>query len=152
MKVALYKGTHTGISGLYNVLTRYLDRGMYSHCELVLSDGISCSSSYLDGGVRFKQVDYSKVDNWDFLDIPDPTGELEFNAFLWFKLHEGCKYDLLGNLRFVSNAVKDDSSKWFCSEAVMASLGFTEAYRYGPNGCAAVLRDITNKYLTNNRT
>ena len=139
MKIALYKGTHEGFSGLYNITTRFSDRGIYSHCEVVFTSGISASSSYLDGGVRFKNITYTSPDKWDFIDIPDPTGTIEDSALTWFLNHQGQPYDLMGNLRFLSNVFRDSNDKWFCSEAVMASLGFTEAYRYGPSGIASAL-------------
>src|SRR3546814_7608950 len=41
-------------SGIYSRVTRLVDGGPYSHCELVFSDGLSASASFIDGGVRFK--------------------------------------------------------------------------------------------------
>lgn len=140
MKLALYKGTRPGISGIYNRLTRLLDRGIYSHCELVFGNGVSASSSFLDGGVRFKVIEYSQQDNWDFLPLPDVRGVIESSAMTWFKAHEGERYDIWGNLRFATGFAYDSPGKWFCSESVMAALGFSEAYRYGPSGMAALLQ------------
>lgn len=135
MKVALYKGTRPGLQGIYNRLTRWIDRGKYSHCELVFSDGVSASASYIDGGVRFKVIDYNP-ENWDFIEIPK---YLEGRARWWFREHNGDPYDVLGNLRFAIGFARDSEGAWFCSEAVMEALGFIEPYRYGPNGMAAVL-------------
>ena len=63
MQVAFYKGTRSGLSGLFNRLVRWWTRGPYSHCEVVFTDepskdgGVLCgSSSKLDGGVRLKFV------------------------------------------------------------------------------------------------
>ena len=55
MQVAFYKGKKR----LFNRLTAWWLRGLYSHCELVLgyeADGraICVASSFLDGGVRQK--------------------------------------------------------------------------------------------------
>ena len=48
--------------------------------------------------------------------------------------------------------VRDDDGRWFCSEALMAALGFDEAWRFGPNGAAAAIkrwcRDTTNQPAT----
>jgi hypothetical protein len=135
--IALYKGTRPGISGLYNRLGRFIDRGPYSHCELKLSNGLSASSSFMDGGVRIKQINYTSEGNWDFLPVP---AYFEANAIKWFEAHKGAKYDLLGNLRFATNLARDDPYKWFCSESIMASVDYPEAYRYGPNGMAFLLQ------------
>lgn len=134
--VALYKGTRPGIEGIYNRLGRFLDRGPYSHAELKFPNGLSASSSFMDKGVRTKQINYSSVGYWDFLPLPT---ELEAKTWDWFRENDGKKYDILGNLRFASNFFRDSSNKWFCSEAIMAALGFYEPYRYGPSGLATTL-------------
>lgn len=136
MKIAFYKGTRKGIQGLYSRLTRWVDTGPYSHCELIFSDGLSASASFIDGGVRFKRIDYKK-DNWDFVELPD---YLEKQALQWFKEHEGDKYDILGNLRFVLFFIKPSKDKFFCNEAIAESLGFKEAWRLGPNGFASLFK------------
>ncbi len=138
LKVSFYVGTHAGLPGVYNRGVRLVDRGPRSHCEMIFSDGKSASASWMDGGVRFKQIDYTSG-KWEFLDIPDPTGEIERKARQWFIDHEGAKYDLWGNVRFVVGLVKDDGSAYFCSEAIAAALGMTDSFRYGPNGLAVAL-------------
>ena len=138
MKVALYKATRPGLQGLYSRLTRFIDRGIYSHCELVFSDGVSASASFLDGGVRFKTITY-KPEHWDFIEIPTAYEKL---ARDWFHKHENDPYDLWGNVRFAIGLFRDTRKAWFCSEAVMAALGFQEAYRYGPSGMAATLKSF----------
>lgn len=145
LSVAFYKGTRPGIAGLYNRLGRYLDGGPYSHCEMVFSDGVSGSSSFLDKGVRFKEIGYSSVGCWDFLPITYPRllgGEVKIRQ--WFKDHEGEPYDILGNIRFGIGFVRESADKSFCSEAIMASVGYEEAYRYGPSGAAILLSKFLN--------
>lgn len=139
MCVALYKGTRSGVDGLYNRLGRLLDRGPYSHCELIFSDGQSGSSSFMDGGVRLKQINYTSVGNWDFLPLRDAQGRFEKSALAWMYAHDHCEYDIWGNIRFFCGLARDSADKWFCSEAIMAALGFEDSFRYGPNGLAAVL-------------
>lgn len=138
--LALYKGTRPGLPGLYNRLGRFLDRGPYSHTELIFSSGLSGSASFLDKGVRTKQINYSSVGNWDFLPIPDPTAKIEAVALAWHRKHDGLPYDVWGNIRFATNFVKDSTDKWFCSEANLAALGIPEAYRYGPSGAASIMQ------------
>lgn len=104
--VAFYKGTRPGIQGWYNRLVRCWTRSPYSHCEMIFSDGISSSSSFLDGGVRFKEIEY-KPENWDIVELPI---EFEKLARLWFIQHEGDSYDVIGNIGFVIGSV-DDSKK-----------------------------------------
>ena len=135
MLVAFYKSTRPGLAGLYNRLVRWWEHGKYSHCELIFSDGISASSSYMDGGVRFEVI-WFNPERWDFIEVPD---YLEQAARGWFTAHEGRSYDLLGNIHFLLGFIPDARDKWFCSEAVAEALGMVEAWRYGPNSLAATL-------------
>lgn len=51
MIAAFYKSTRPGWTGLYNRIIRWWERGDYSHCELIFSDGLAASSSsHLVGG------------------------------------------------------------------------------------------------------
>lgn len=144
LSVALYKGTRPGLSGLYNRVGRFLDRGPYSHCEVVFSDGLSGSSSFMDKGVRLKQINYTSVGHWDFLPIPDPNGNLERTARQWMYNMSGKGYDVWGNVRFFCGLARDSADKYFCSEATMSMLAFAEAYRFGPSGMAALLLRVFN--------
>ena len=134
--VAFYKGTRPGIQGLYNILVRWWTRSPYTHCEMIFSDGLSASSSFLDGGVRFKQIDYNP-EHWDIIELPS---ELEQSARDWFEQHEGDSYDLIGNLGFVIGSVDDSKRKWFCSEVIMAALGVTEPGKFSPSTAMPVVR------------
>ena len=138
MRAAFYKATRPGLQGLYSHAVQWVDRGPYSHCDLVFSDGMSASASWIDGGVRFKCIDYDP-DHWDFIDLPD---HLEAAARDWFEAHEGEPYDLPGNLRFVLPWIADSERGWFCSEAFGAALCWQEPWRHGPNGAAALVRTM----------
>ena len=136
MKAAFYKGTRPGWQGLYSILVRFVDgRGKYSHCELVFSDGMSGSASYIDGGVRLKRIDYDDT-HWDFIDL---SPSMEPYARDWFEANKGAPYDLMGNVRFVLPWLADSERGWFCSEAMAAALRLKEPWRFGPNGLAALL-------------
>ncbi|MRV72579.1 hypothetical protein GJ700_12760 [Duganella sp. FT92W] len=139
LRAAFYRGTHAGLSGLYNRAVRRWTRSAYSHVELVFSDGQSASSSYIDGGVRFKQIAYTSSD-WDFIDLPP---WLEHKARAWFEFHEGDGYDLWGNLHFIVAPVGDDKDRWFCSEAVAAALGFPDPGRYDPGTLFSTLSRLS---------
>ena len=134
MQVAFYKGR----ARLFNRLTSWWLRGPYSHCELVFSDGMSGSASYIDGGVRLKRIDYDDT-HWDFIDLPP---SLEPYARDWFEANKGAPYDLMGNVRFVLPWLADSERGWFCSEAMAAALRLKEPWRFGPNGLAALLPTI----------
>ena len=138
--VAFYKGTRPGIQGLYSFLVRWWTRSPYSHCEMIFSDGISASSSFLDGGVRFKDITYNP-DHWDIVELPI---QLEQSARNWFVQHEGESYDLIGNLGFVIGSVDDAKRKWFCSEAIMAALGVEEPGKFSPSTAMPVVKSIVN--------
>ena len=139
LAVAFYKGNRPGMKGVLSRIGRHLDHGPYSHTEMIFSDGLSASSSYEDGGVRFKRIRYSHIDRWDFLPIPDDTGFVELHARLWYEQHKGVEYDIRGNLRFLTNLVSEDRERVFCVESQMAAFGFPEPWRYGPSGAAKLL-------------
>lgn len=142
--MAFYKGTRPGLAGLYNMLGRRLDHGPYSHSELILPEKyqrLSASASFIDGGVRFKAIGYSSVGAWDFLPIPDPDDKLADHAYNWTLDYNACRYDLKGNIRFVTNFVCHDETKWFCTESNMAMLKYPadQAFRFGPSDAAITL-------------
>lgn len=127
MKLASYKSTRPGLPGIFNRLVRWWCRGDYSHCELIFKSGVSASSSWLDGGVRFKQIEFNP-DHWDVIDIEGDEQE----AFSWFFKHQGDGYDLLGLLGFVFPPVRHDKKKWSCAEAIAESLGVQQSWRQHP--------------------
>lgn len=147
MQAAFYKGTRPGLNGMYSRAVRLVDRGPYSHCEVVFSKGLSGSASWVDGGVRLKSIDYRQhPENWDFFPLP---GHLEAKVWEWFCTHAGEGYDLPGNLRFVSWMVRESPSNWFCSEAYCTSLGIPEPWRFGPNGAASLTRFLFPSFAPN---
>lgn len=129
MKVAFYKGNMAGWNGFYDRLIRFWTRGPYSHVELIFSDNVSASSSLPDGGVRFKRIDYD-LDKWDIFELSDRFDEQA--ARKWFNDHEFAQYDLMGILHFVLFPILGSKRRWFCSEAVLAALGFTKTERVDP--------------------
>lgn len=143
LSIAFYKGVHSGIPGIYNRGVQIWTRSIYSHCELIFSDGMSASASYMDGGVRFKSIEYDP-EKWDIYTLPD---YLEDNARQWFVEHEGQRYDIWGNVHFVFSIIGDSSNRWFCSEACLAALGFTKAERYNPGDAEPVCKVISHLFL-----
>jgi hypothetical protein len=132
MIIALYKDK----SHLFNAATSWWTKGPYSHCEIIFNDGQSASSSFRDGGVRFKPVQYNP-ENWDFIILPNLFNE--DNARDWFIAHLHLGYDVLGLVGFVVGNVPDSKESWFCSESVLAALGYKETWRFSPNEIPAML-------------
>jgi hypothetical protein len=132
---AFYKGTRPGLQGLFNRAVRWWDNGRYSHCELVFSDGLSASSSFIDGGVRFKAIDYDN-ERWDIVQLP---AQLEADARAWFEEHRGAGYGVMANVRFVLDFLSAERKQFNCSGAFAAALGVTDSWRFTPNMLAALL-------------
>jgi len=134
MKVAFYTATLPGLQGLYSRLIRWIDHGPYSHCELLFSDGLNASASYVDHGVRFKKFVFDLA-KWDVIEIDAD----EASARAWFESHEGATYDVIGVARFIFGFLHQNPSRWFCSEAIAAALGMPDAWRYGPSDLYSAL-------------
>lgn len=134
--VALYRGR----SRLFNRFLSSWLASPYSHCELVesfIGDAMMCwSSSIEDGGVRRKAIQFSG--NWELWVVP---GDAE-KALEWFRLHNGKGYDFLGLFGFVIRWIKGDKRRYFCSEAVMASLGFEDPFRFSPADVASIAKRV----------
>jgi hypothetical protein len=141
LQAAFYKGTRSGLAGVYNRGVRLWTASEYSHCELSFVEGFSGSASYMDGGVRLKPIDYD-LEKWDLLDLPESFAK---PAFEWFMRHRGEKYDLLGNLHFVVAPVMGGRDTWFCSEAIAAALGMSDPWRYDPATLHSALQLIALK-------
>jgi hypothetical protein len=135
MILASYKGIRPGLTGLFSRAVRWWLGGEYSHTELIFSDGIAGSSRHPDGGVTLRVVEF-KAGEWDLLHI---DGD-ERAARQWFEEHEGEDFDFLGLLGFVWTRGLNSRRRWFCSEAVAASLGFSEPHRLDPCSLHAILK------------
>lgn len=149
MKIAFYKGQ----SRLFNRFVSWKDSGEYSHCEAVFEvtaryldrpyHQFECASaSFLDGGVRFKNIDLSP-DNWDVIDVPAFDESL---CRKWFKDHEGEPYDVRGLINFMI-PVGHNPCGWFCDEAYLASVGMPEPWRFSPNGLARICEFAGGQWL-----
>jgi len=134
-RAAFYKGTRPGLAGVYNRLVRWWTRSSHSHMELVFSDGLSASASFEDGGVRFKQINYTSG-NWDFRELPE---WMEAPARRYFEERLGWPYDVLGQLHFVIRRIRAAVRRLFCSSACLGALKIEEAYRYSPGDAYLIL-------------
>jgi hypothetical protein len=143
IKVYFYKSIRPGLAGIYSRGVRLVTKSIYSHCEIQFSDGWSASSSYSDGGVRYKKIDYDP-NHWDCIELP--AAVFEAKARQWFDAHEGQPYDLLGNLHFVISVVGDSNGDWFCSEAVGAALGLPNSWRFDPGSLYQVIKFLAESF------
>ena len=136
-KIAFYKAR----DHVFNAAVSWWTRGPYSHCELIV-DGKSYSSSFRDGGVRVKEIEYDP-EHWDIVDAPWVD---EAAAVAWFQANMGKGYDVLGLVGFVVRRVEDDRNRYFCSEAVAKACGFDETWRLDPNTFYCVVVGANAQY------
>jgi hypothetical protein len=139
MKIASYKSIRPGFSGIFSKLVRWWTNSEYSHTELIFSDGTSASSSFIDGGVRFKEISYDN-DHWDFIELPESFNEKQ--ARVWFEVNKDKKYDVLGLLGFIWKRGTQDKNKFYCNEAIGEALGIKDSWRFDPGSFAVVISEI----------
>jgi hypothetical protein len=139
MRIAFYKGRKR----FFNRFVNWWTQGPYSHCEAVFSHEdqwnpakpmYCASSSFLDGGVRFKDIVLDPA-KWDVIDVPSVDGLL---AIDWFHHHLHDGYDLVGLLA-TSIPVRHGGRRWFCNEAVGAAIGLDDAWRFNPTSFARIV-------------
>ncbi|OAU97577.1 hypothetical protein [Moraxella catarrhalis] len=126
-------------------ITRFMTKGKYSHCEIVISkqDGLyECySSSIRDGGVRVKTM---KLDSshWDLILLNISKEQvLDF-----YKQTANCSYDLLGALGIVLG-LRQHPDKYFCSEWCFEAITNKQnGYRFSPNDLYAMKSILTRRH------
>jgi hypothetical protein len=151
MKFAFHKAKDT----LFAKLCSWKMEGPYTHVEAMFGADpddakltVCGSSKFTEGGVRLKSLDLSDTENtWDIIEVP---GIDEEKALQWFKDHAGEPYDTRGLIQFITwFPVGHNPKGWFCDEAVLASIGMENSYRFDPNGMAEILKFLT-KYQAGN--
>ena len=120
MKIAFYLAE---FGTVYDKLIAFATNSIYSHCEIVLSDGKCWSSSARDGGVRFKYIPLKE--HWHVFDLTGIYDELQVNY--WFSLHEDNKYDFIGAVGSVFGLDFTSNDRQFCSEVCADVLGINPA-------------------------
>lgn len=129
--VAIYKGE----GKFFNRFVRFISRGDYSHCEIVekhVSGTVyTCvGSSFLDGGVRRKDIDLGNG-KWDLFVFPTESSEACFERLQeCIDRHMG--YDALGLVTQSLNFIRDAKNAMFCSELVCYALGIPDGWRVDP--------------------
>lgn len=116
MKIAFYKAEF-GLN--WDRFVALITNGIYSHCELVFSDGACWSSSPRDGGTRYKTIEIS--DHWDCVDIHgDEINESIIRS--WCNKHIGIKYDWIGAMGVGLHLPFQERHRMFCVEACISPL------------------------------
>lgn len=116
MELIFYKGK----GELLDKAIRWWTWGDYSHCELRFEDHLTFSSSWRDGGVRFRDMPISPS-KWDRLQI-DIDAESAERMLQWCASLPGTPYDLWGIFGSIIGRSIDDEAAWYCSEICAASL------------------------------
>jgi len=158
MLVALYTGPHVS-DALHVRLAWYLTRlmqkgslGVVTHVEAIHAqhdDGTVtiASASLRDGGVRTKRTKLNPA-HWTIVDVPQWS---VLRSIAWFEDHDGEQYDWRGALATVLPGA-NVWDRWFCNEALGASVGLVNPQTFGPHQFAAVClsigRDVTATPLT----
>lgn len=117
LQVAFYKGPGKFVDWLI----RFWTRSNYSHCEILFPDEVMFSADAWTNRVRYTH--YFDKANWDFVPIDVPEGSV-WALREWCNARVGKEYDWWGVVRFVLPFVKQDPTKWFCSELCGAGLKF----------------------------
>lgn len=138
VRLALKKTARPTLWGpVSHAIGKRLDHGPYSHCELVLDNGMS-ASSVMGEGVRLKKIQYRSAGAWDFFQLPF---FLAPRAHKWFYEHVGERYDYGAMARFWWGVVHEENGRWTCTEAVGTALGWSRAFPYSPSALLARLQD-----------
>jgi hypothetical protein len=167
-----YIGAHKGgtlSAALGDKVIRWAQRGYslpartVTHTEALLGGSwfaaTIASSSIVDddedgkGGVRIKPGVRLNPLHWIVLDLPDTLTRNAYESARWFKAHEGQRYDVLGAPGSVAGALLGHGEgRWFCTEAVAASMGFADPHTLCPAAFFNLLkamgaRDVTADFF-----
>lgn len=158
MLTAHYIGTHAKDTLAVRIgwaATRLVQRGEYkavTHVEAIHQVNVDgtvtiASASLRDGGVRTRRNVRLTPGHWLIVNVPQ--FELP-RSMLWFSLYDGRPYDLRGAVATVLPGASS-ASRWFCNEAVGASVGIKEPQIFGPAQfcaiCMTLGRDVTSRFF-----
>lgn len=127
--LCFHKGENSGFKRLLSNIIKMWTKGEYSHVELYFPSKDMCfSASGYENKVRWKKINFSHINRWDFCSI---YCNLNIEEMLkrCDKI-DGAKYDHLG--AFFSTRFKFNNNKrWYCSEACAYVLGW-KPYQLNP--------------------
>lgn len=137
------KGLKNIVFRLCDDTIRFLTKGDYSHCEMVIPNYekngkmlFECyTASNIDGDVRLRLMSLPS-DRWDLVEV-DIDADL---IRLFYKQTAGLKYDWLGALGVIL-PFKQNAKKYFCSEWCAECLGFDNPHKFSPNSLYRKLKN-----------
>ena len=141
MKLVFYKPIK-----FQDKLIAWYTKGPYYHAEIEFSDGMRVESSAESNGVS---IYTPKEDNYITVKF-NILNANEDKVRKWCEEQMGCKYDWFGVVRFVVPFVKQSSTRWFCSELIVAALqqiGFfanVKPHKLSPNDMFKVCANSKN--------
>jgi hypothetical protein len=118
MQIAFYKANR---GNLLDKLIGVFTFGKYSHCELILDDGLWATSSPRDGGVVMRYLEPS--DKWDIFDLYVPYDVNTDLVKKWFDANDGDAYDYLGAFGSAFGLDLVSTQKKYCSQTCAIILG-----------------------------
>ena len=139
--LAFYRGRHSGRIGPW--LLAWWQRCDWSHVAVLwqidAERGMALvSEATLAHGVQTHWRPWAPWmwDLWELAGISDEP------VRLWWRQQEGSAYDWRGLLGFIIRRIKGRSRAYWCSEAVAASIGLHDAWRYDVALMASVAKHI----------
>jgi len=124
--IGFYRGRHVG--KFWPWLLAWWMRSEYNHCAIVweVHEGTAVvSEARFWTGVRTGPREWRQGD-WDCWVIDVDADRVR----AWWDQHAGQKYDLAGIFGFIFRRIKGGLRAWWCSEAVMASIGMPDPWRW----------------------
>jgi hypothetical protein len=127
---------------------RFWTRSDYSHVEMLdisqsqwkrdVFEAVAASSSWRDGGVRSKTIEF-KVAHWDFVGLPWAP----VNAMKVVQAEIGAGYDYWGLIMSqILDFRQQQANRWFCSEICAHALGFAAPHKYSPGSLFTKVLDV----------
>lgn len=133
-------------SRLFSKLVCWWFRTDTAHCEVIVSDTLCLSSSFLDkningkNGVRLKTIDMPS-EKWRIYEYDsDATDPLD-----WYEKHKEYTYDHLAILGFLFRPLKDQRKGMTCSEVMASILKLEAPHTYAPHHIESYLKKVANR-------
>lgn len=143
LKVAFWRGTDPGLSGVVDRAIRWWTKSEFSHCELVFSDGWAAVTSWDTKKLVWMQRPEYDPKDWVLVDVPHD----EARCRAWVMHHLDLPYDLFGAFGFVWRPLKGLDGALFCSEEVAACFGWTDPWSYSPGMLYNILTGTSREEL-----
>lgn len=119
-----------GDKRLFSILACFFQRYDSAHCEAAHTwsgqDHVCVSSSFLDDGVREKEINMPP-EKWRIYELDEDPVKVK----QYLSENDSCKYDVLGLLGFIiSRRIRGMKKRKFCSEVLAEIIGLQDPWRY----------------------